>query len=56
MKRFILTAMMLVAITAQGQYVIDKGNESKQIDADRIAEATYAGSHNGQMIPTMPWY
>ena len=48
MKRFILTAMMLVAITAQGQYVIDKGNESKQIDADRIAEATYAGSHNGQ--------
>ncbi len=23
MKRFILTAMMLVAITAQGQYVID---------------------------------
>lgn len=48
MKRIIFIVLTLAAFTSQAQYVIDKGNESKQIDADRIAEATYVGCHNGQ--------
>ena len=48
MKRLALICLMLTAVSAQAQYVIDKGPESKQIDPDRIMEATYIGSHDGQ--------
>lgn len=48
MKRLALICLMLAAVSAQAQYVIDKGPECKQIDPERIAEATYVGSHNGQ--------
>ena len=46
MKRIVLICLMLATVTAQAQYVIDKGMENKQIDPDRIAEATYIGNYS----------
>ena len=50
MKRLITIALMLVTAGLNAQVVIDKGDENRRIDADIMAEATYAGSHNGQTL------
>ena len=51
MKRLIIIALLLLtAATPDAQFVIDKGVESRQIDDDRMVDATYIGELDGQTL------
>lgn len=50
MKRLTIIAVLFCAITAQGQFAISKGQESRDMDHERLSAATYIGTYDDQTL------